>query len=779
MTAYNAGYRVTVLGRVHRSVFAFDVIDQIPVYRVSPEYSMYRAFRLNHSEARVQTHADALAARRHLRRLHERGRRDPSRDWPFSIIRRIGRGIRRRMEDVRLALRETSVSTRLDLRYWLARLPIRGIWRRAWPEIADLELVFCEAIVDLEPDILYIHDRHGLPAAVTAKRILANRGYHMMWIYDAHEWLPGIDFQGPKVHGIAWVAAEAATIGDADSVITVSDEMAIKLRQRHTLKDLPSVVLNAPISTDLPPVDQNRSSVRENCGLDQDTDLLVYVGLISPQRGLETVLHSLRTIPDVHLALIAPAAPKRREELIGLAMELGVGERLHILDYVPQQSVSAYISSATVGLSPLISIPNHQESLGTKIREYLHAGLPIVGSDVKTMARFLEESRVGTTFRAEDPQDCARAIKQVLANRNDYVKAITPELLTEHSWERQEIVLGEVWDQLIGERKPTPHSSRQRPSLVIGPTVDKARSRRLLAAVTSRTGGTGQIIERSDFTRSARLSERIEDYRRLVAESDGLILESLQPLFGKLLGDSSAQLHHLRDVRPLAVMLDSFAAVDLDELLERIPDCWLLGLGKSARSRIATQARRSRRHIAQAEVPVLATSPFPTKDLSNVAWLPTVVDILPREEKAHGPLRVLVAPGPRGGQDALVPELLSKLASSRISVEMPSATDEAISMIRYADVFVDSFGHGTYTDMGAQAMGHGCVVLSRLDPEVASLLPASCPVVHTTPNEAAFVVKQLSANRDRLAELAQKSLAYARDVHDGRRSAELVVRTLL
>jgi hypothetical protein len=416
-----------------------------------------------------------------------------------------------------------------------------------------------------------------------------------------------------------------------------------------------------------------------------------------------------------------------------MAKDLGVATRVHILDYVPAQQVSSYISSASVGLSPVEPVANYQYSLATKIREYLHARLPIVASSLETLSLFLEESGVGAVHAPGDPEDCARVVKEVLANRDVYVASITDELLTEHSWESQEPVLLQVWSDLAGDPQ-LPKRTPDRPArLVIGPAVDSNRSTNLLSAVCRLTNGDGAVLDRASLAkRSDPLDKKIDEYRRLVAESDGLILESLQPLFGGLIESPEAHLRHLCDLRPVAMMLDTIAGEDPDELIHRIPDCWLMALDDSARKRISRQGRVTRRLLNEVNVPVLATSPYPMPELENVTWVPTVVDVRPRTPPPDGPVRVLVAPGPRAGNDASMAETIAKFSTSQLAIQIPPSNDEARSMLSDVDLLVDSFGHGSYSDLGAEAMGRGCVVVSRLDPAVRSHLPSSCPIVDTS-----------------------------------------------
>lgn len=775
LTAHRAGYRVTVLGLMHKSVARLDTISRVPILRVAPPYTMHAWWRSVHGEDRIGIYAAAVDGRRQLRRLHSR----TSSFQQASLKYRIGSTIRRRSEDARLALARIRRNTLLAISQFRAMLPVSGIWRRAWPYIADLELAYTDAIVDLEPDIVHVHDRHVLPAASTAAEILRAGGATVSWVYDAHEWLPGVDFQGPRVQATAWLAAEAEVINEADAVITVSDQLATMLQTRHRLTSAPFVVTNSPPRVASHDHAKEERFIRDDCGLDQDTDLLVYVGSIAKVRGIETLVTALTMLPEVHLAVIAPRQMKRRLELTRLASDLDVNDRFHILDYVPSSSVASYISSASIGLSPVEPIENYQYSLATKIREYLHAGLPIVASRLRTLADFLEESGVGAVHSPGDASDCARVIKEVLADRASYVDSITEDLLHEHSWERQEDALIGIWGDLIGER-PVPRTHTESPTLVVGPVVDKARSWNLLSAVDRETSGHGQLIHREDLVRTTdRLARKVDEYRRIVAMSDGLILEGLQPLFGGLLGATDSQLSHLVAIRPVTFMIDPVAGIDVEELIERIPDCWLRALDDRARKRITSQARRTRRLLNEAGVPALATSPMPMHDLRDFTWLPTVVEAPSREIRDHdGPLQVVIAPGPRAGHDAIVSEALSALADSRVAVIVAQSEGHARSLLPKADVLIDSFGHGFYTDLGAQAMGHRCVVMTRIDPAARAGLAMDCPVIDTSPDMVEDVLAELASNRERLAALSEDAFSYATQVHDGRRSAEIVLKTL-
>jgi len=97
------------------------------------------------------------------------------------------------------------------------------------------------------------------------------------------------------------------------------------------------------------------------------------------------MVDAMPKLPDVHVALVINQ-PGYANELTAKARKLGVADRLHVLPYVPADQVVDFLSGADAGVIPIRHFPNHEIALITKFFEYSHARLPIVVSDVKTMA---------------------------------------------------------------------------------------------------------------------------------------------------------------------------------------------------------------------------------------------------------------------------------------------------------------------------------------------------------------------------------------------------------
>jgi glycosyltransferase involved in cell wall biosynthesis len=337
------------------------------------------------------------------------------------------------------------------------RLLAKTLGDRAWrvmdPHLWDFELAYAGTIDRLKPDIIHANDFAmvgvGARAAVRARA----KGRPVKLVYDAHEYVPGMTGQQRHPWWLpAQVAYEREYIGVADAVVTVSEPLADMLQQAHHLRERPAVVLNAPPVEELESA-QMPPSIRDLCGIDADTPLLVYSGSMTEARGVRIMVQALPVLCDVHVAFIvhSPTQPFI-VELMEYAVSLGVRERVHLLPYVPPEQVVAYVREADIGVHPTHHYLNHEISLATKFFEYAHARLPIVVSDVKTMADMVRSTGQGEVFRAEDLEDYLRAVRAVLADPQRYRAAYDhPGQLDEWTWANQAKVLDSVYERLLRE----------------------------------------------------------------------------------------------------------------------------------------------------------------------------------------------------------------------------------------------------------------------------------------------------------------------------------------
>ena len=221
-------------------------------------------------------------------------------------------------------------------------------WRRDAPYILDLDLAFGPVIEKLRPDMVHANDIAMIGVVAQAVARMRARGERVRWLYDAHEYVQGVQWSTP-IQASAYRMLERKFIHKSDAGdVTVSTQMADMLQRSYRLSTPPLVVGNAPVRG----VDADNGDVplREVCGLALEVPLIVYAGSIAPERGLDAVVKALPALPDVHLALVAGRTNTSLSALLDLSRRLGVHDRVHVAPYVAPHAVPTYLASATLGV---------------------------------------------------------------------------------------------------------------------------------------------------------------------------------------------------------------------------------------------------------------------------------------------------------------------------------------------------------------------------------------------------------------------------------------------
>jgi glycosyltransferase involved in cell wall biosynthesis len=327
---------------------------------------------------------------------------------------------------------------------------VRG-WRWIHPQVLDFEAAFGPVIVQLAPDVIHAHDMHLVGVAARARAAVRDRT--VPWVYDAHEYVPGLSQYGGRTASVVagWADLEAEFIRDADRVITVSPAIADALERRYALHRKPAVVLNIP--TVSPPGQATVTPLRDVCGLPDDVPLITYIGGITSARGVDTAVTAMVRLLEVHLALVCVPHNDTwySRKLRRLATDLDVDDRVHFLNPVGPGEVVDFLRGVDVGLIPLLSFPSHEMSLPNKLFEYLHAGVPIVCSELDSLGPFTREHGVGVTFQSGDADGLAAAVREVLDESERFRAACQdPELLLTFSWSHQADELRRLYSDLLG-----------------------------------------------------------------------------------------------------------------------------------------------------------------------------------------------------------------------------------------------------------------------------------------------------------------------------------------
>jgi glycogen synthase len=416
------------------------------------------------AEQRLQEIRARKADLRINRLLHPGGPRRLATEAQWQVSRVTGKWVSIRGRQTKKAQRARkrldAPTDKLYTWFWGKAMGERA-WRKLEPSLWDWELAYGPVIDKLKPDLIHANDFRMIGVGARAKIRAKARGRDIKLVWDAHEFLPGVR---PWTDTLRWkpghMAHEREYMPYVDGAVTVSDDLAGMLQEAHGLAERPIVVLNTPAVehapdelTDGVPADVPETNLRALCEVGPDVPLLVYSGAAGPQRGLSIMIEALPQQPGVHVALVTNNhSSGYMGGLRKRARELGVLDRLHLLPYVPHWQVVPLLSSADVGVIPIHHWPNHEIALISKFFEYSHARLPLVVSDVRTMAATVRATGQGEVFIAEDTDDYIRAVRAVLDDPERYRAAYDkPGLLDGWTWTAQAEVLNSLYRRLLGE----------------------------------------------------------------------------------------------------------------------------------------------------------------------------------------------------------------------------------------------------------------------------------------------------------------------------------------
>jgi glycosyltransferase involved in cell wall biosynthesis len=358
---------------------------------------------------------------------------------------------------VRLPDESSTITRRLEM---LATELPSNVLPAASPMLHFMRLrnrVARQALIQLCPDVVHANDWMALPSAAAAKAATGAR-----IVYDSHEFASEEHSDNTVWRIVAQRHTsfiEARFIVNADAVVTVSAGIAQALFKLHKLADLPTVVLNTPVYREVKPA-----------LLDKPRRMLVH-GIMKAGRGIEATIGALSFLPDYTLTLRGNGAAGYLSRLHSLARSLGVADRVTFERAVPLEKVVEAASAAHFGVfcAP-VNMPQNRYSMPNKLFEYLMAGLVLVVTRNGEAAQFVERLGCGTTASDSTPQAVGEAVRSLLPDQIQSMRARGLMAARRYSWEVEQTKLVELYERLGGSRAESGMAFAER-SLVHGKGV--------------------------------------------------------------------------------------------------------------------------------------------------------------------------------------------------------------------------------------------------------------------------------------------------------------------
>jgi glycosyltransferase involved in cell wall biosynthesis len=299
----------------------------------------------------------------------------------------------------------------LALKAWLWPIHVRAWWRTLRRDLppADLYHAFGILTVPVALDLAAAARRSGRQGIVVYDVIDA--------ILDSNNYQ---NVPGPLLD--RYRAKEAGWVRRVDAVVTVNEALADHCLTIWPFRERPTVLFNGQERWDPPAV--RPDLIRDAAGLPADRKIVLFLGRLGRERGLEHAAEAVLRLDDAALVMLGFTVTQGWDaDLAARSVDPRFAGRHVLLPPVHPDDVRMWAASADVSI---IAVPanslNQRLSTPNKFWESLMAGTPVVlGRDLEVMRWIVEADRLGAVADPSDPEDVARALREVLdQSREEY-----------------------------------------------------------------------------------------------------------------------------------------------------------------------------------------------------------------------------------------------------------------------------------------------------------------------------------------------------------------------
>lgn len=262
-------------------------------------------------------------------------------------------------------------------------------------------------------------------------------------VYDSHEIFCEVpELQNNPMKKNIWKRLERWIFPRLKHVFTVNDSIAKIYSEEYKVP--------VKVIRNIPPLANQRKlkpSTKQELGIPQNKKVIVLQGAgINIDRGAEEAVDAMQYVTDAVLMIVGSG------DVIALlhqmVKKLNLTEKVIFVGKVPFEKLLQYTHHADLGLTlDKDTNINYRYSLPNKLFDYIHAGVPVLASEVVEIKKIIDEYKVGDCIQSHDPKHIAEKINSILNNETqlqDWKKncKIAAENL---NWENEEKFLTQVY----------------------------------------------------------------------------------------------------------------------------------------------------------------------------------------------------------------------------------------------------------------------------------------------------------------------------------------------
>jgi glycosyltransferase involved in cell wall biosynthesis len=259
----------------------------------------------------------------------------------------------------------------------------------------------------VELDLLHVHDWLVAPSGISFKHFMDKP-----MVLTVHSTEHGrSSLHSPDsytIDGIEWWSTY-----EASKIIVASNSMRDEVCghfhiQHEKVKIIPNGidVTKFQVSTD-------RQAVRSRYGVQPHEKLVLCVGRLVPQKGIEYLIRAVPAIADHYpeAKFVFVGEGWMRDYLESVSRSTGHQWKIKFTGFISDEELAALMPNSDV-----LVIPSIYEPFGIVALEGMAAGVPVVASQVGGLAEVIEHDRTGVFVYPRNPESIAWGVDRMLSN---------------------------------------------------------------------------------------------------------------------------------------------------------------------------------------------------------------------------------------------------------------------------------------------------------------------------------------------------------------------------
>lgn len=269
----------------------------------------------------------------------------------------------------------------------------------------------------------------------------------MNLVYDSHELFCEVpELQTSPIKKSIWKSIERWIFPKLKHVFTVNDSIAKIYSDEYKVNV--KVVRNMPLlSNQINFISASKSDL----GIPDNKKIIVLQGAgINVDRGAEEAVEAMQYVNGAVLLIIGSGDVI--SVLEKMVSDLNLNDRVKIIGKVPFEKLLQYTHLADLGLTlDKDTNINYRYSLPNKLFDYIHAGVPVLASNLVEIKKIIEQYSVGDCISSHDPKHIADKTNKILHDdatlqlRKKNTKIAAEKL----NWENEEQQLIAVYKQFL------------------------------------------------------------------------------------------------------------------------------------------------------------------------------------------------------------------------------------------------------------------------------------------------------------------------------------------